>query len=50
MIFKISSGHSREGGNPVKLRRWLDSGSLLRYGRNDVISRWVNNIDYREMM
>jgi len=32
----MSSGHSREDGNPVKLGRLLDSGSPLRCGRSKI--------------
>ncbi|CAB1080368.1 hypothetical protein D1AOALGA4SA_8051 [Olavius algarvensis Delta 1 endosymbiont] len=37
--FQKRIGHSRAGGNPAKMRLLLASGSPLRCGRNDEISR-----------
>ena len=34
----ITFCHSRAGGNPVFSRTFLDSGSPLRYGRNDMFN------------
>jgi hypothetical protein len=38
------SCHSRKGGNPVIPWFLLDSGSLMRWGRNDVLDCRVNNL------